>query len=74
MFGSYLKIILRNLIRHRIFSFINVIGLAVGITCFVVLTLFVIAGLIALLIALATVSYQSIKAALANPVEALRYE
>lgn len=36
--------------------------------------IFIMAGVIALLIALATVSYQAIKAALANPVESLRYE
>jgi len=35
---------------------------------------FVLSGALALLIALATVSYQSIKAALANPVDSLRYE
>ena len=35
---------------------------------------FAISGIIALLIALATVSIQAIKAAVANPVEALRYE
>jgi putative ABC transport system permease protein len=35
---------------------------------------FVLAGGLALLIALLTVSSQAIKAALANPVEALRYE
>jgi putative ABC transport system permease protein len=35
---------------------------------------FVMAGIIALFIALLTVSYQSIKAAVANPVESLRYE
>jgi putative ABC transport system permease protein len=35
---------------------------------------FVLAGIISLIIALLTVSYQTIKAALANPVEALRYE
>ncbi len=36
--------------------------------------IFVLAGGIVLLIALATVSYQAIKAAMANPVEALKYE
>ncbi len=35
---------------------------------------FILAGALALLIALLTVSYQAIKAALANPVESLRYE
>jgi putative ABC transport system permease protein len=35
---------------------------------------FAFAGLIALLIALLTVSFQSIKAALANPVKSLRNE
>ncbi len=35
---------------------------------------FLLAGLLALLIAWAAVSYQAIRAALANPVEALRYE
>ena len=36
--------------------------------------MFVLSGGIALLIALATVSFQAIKAAVANPIEALRYE
>jgi len=36
--------------------------------------IFVLAGLIALIIALLTVSYHTIKAARANPVEALKYE
>jgi putative ABC transport system permease protein len=36
--------------------------------------IFALSGGIALLIALATVSFQAIKAAIANPVEALRYE
>jgi putative ABC transport system permease protein len=35
---------------------------------------FILAGVLALVIALLTVGYQAIKAALANPVEALRYE
>ena len=36
--------------------------------------IFAVSGAIALLIALLTVSYQAIKAAIANPVESLRYE
>jgi putative ABC transport system permease protein len=38
------------------------------------LWVFVISGLLALVIALVTISYQSIRAATANPVETLRYE
>jgi putative ABC transport system permease protein len=40
----------------------------------VTLTIFLLSGLVVLIVALATVSYQSIRAALANPVESLRYE
>jgi putative ABC transport system permease protein len=36
--------------------------------------IFVVAGLLAVLIALLTVSFQAIKAAIANPVESLRSE
>ncbi len=38
------------------------------------LGVFILAGALALVIALATVSYQAVKAATANPVDALRYE
>ncbi|MFB0565118.1 MAG: ABC transporter permease [Candidatus Aminicenantaceae bacterium] len=38
------------------------------------LDIFIIAGAIALIIALFTVSYHSVKAAMANPVDSLRYE
>ena len=37
-------------------------------------TTFVLAGFLALSIALITVSFQAVKAALTNPVETLRYE
>ncbi|HLP18508.1 MAG TPA: ABC transporter permease [Bacteroidota bacterium] len=36
--------------------------------------IFIAAGLLALMIALATVSFQAIKAAIANPIQSLRYE
>jgi putative ABC transport system permease protein len=35
---------------------------------------FLVSGLLALFIALMAVSYQSIKAAVANPIESLKYE
>lgn len=33
MFKSYLKIALRNIIKHKGYSFINIIGLAIGMAC-----------------------------------------
>ena len=37
MFKNYLKIAFRNLWRHRVFSFINIMGLTVGMTaCFLI--------------------------------------
>ncbi len=41
MLKNYLKIALRNLLRHKGYSFINVAGLAVGITCCLLILLFV---------------------------------
>ncbi|HWK05372.1 MAG TPA: FtsX-like permease family protein [Puia sp.] len=37
MFKNYLKVAWRNIVRHKIFAFINVIGLAVGICACVVI-------------------------------------
>lgn len=41
MLKNYIKISFRNLIRFRTNSLINIIGLAVGITCFITLFLFI---------------------------------
>ena len=40
MFRNYLTIALRNLIRHRLYSVINIAGLAVGLACVLFITLF----------------------------------
>ncbi len=41
MFKSFVKIAVRNLLRHKGYSFINIAGLAVGITCCLLILLFV---------------------------------
>ena len=41
MFQNYLKIALRNLIKQRIYSLINIIGLAIGMTCCLLIALYV---------------------------------
>lgn len=41
MFKNYLKITFRNIRRQKIYSFINIAGLAVGLACFVLIMLFV---------------------------------
>jgi putative ABC transport system permease protein len=41
MFRNYLTTALRNLIRHRLYSFINIAGLAVGLACVILIMLFV---------------------------------
>src|SRR6266511_2105864 len=41
MFKNYLKIAWRNLIKNKVFSFINVAGLAIGLSCFLLITLYV---------------------------------
>ncbi len=41
MIRSYLKIAFRNLKRHKLYSFINIGGLAVGLAAFMLLALFV---------------------------------
>ena len=41
MVKNYLKIALRNLMRNKFYSIINVFGLAIGISCFTLIVLFV---------------------------------
>jgi putative ABC transport system permease protein len=41
MFRNYLTIALRNLVRHKLYSFINIAGLAVGLACVIFVILFV---------------------------------
>ena len=42
MFRNYFQIAVRNMKRDKIFSIINIAGLAVGITCFIVLSLYIV--------------------------------
>ncbi|UCE06949.1 MAG: ABC transporter permease, partial [bacterium] len=41
MFKNYLKITMRNINRYKGFSFINILGLAVGITCCILILLYI---------------------------------
>jgi putative ABC transport system permease protein len=41
MLKNYLKIAYRNLLNQKIYSFINIAGLAIGITCFILIYMFV---------------------------------
>jgi putative ABC transport system permease protein len=42
MIKNYLKIALRNLLKHKVYSLINILGLAVGIAASVLITLYVV--------------------------------
>ena len=41
MLKNYLKIALRNLLRHKLYSTINVFGLSVGMACVILISLFI---------------------------------
>ena len=41
MLRNYLKVAWRNLLRNKIFSFINISGLAIGLSCFLLISLYV---------------------------------
>ena len=41
MLTNYLKILFRSFIRNKTFSTINILGLSVGLTCFLLISLYV---------------------------------
>jgi putative ABC transport system permease protein len=38
---NYFKIAIRNILRHKVYSFINIMGLAVGMACCILILLWV---------------------------------
>lgn len=41
MFRNYLTVAWRNLVRHKLYSVINIVGLAIGLTCVLFVVLFI---------------------------------
>ena len=41
MFRNYMRVALRNVFKHKVHSFINVAGLAIGLASFVLIFLYV---------------------------------
>ena len=41
MFRNYLTIALRNITKHKLYSFINIAGLALGLACAILIILFI---------------------------------
>lgn len=41
MFRNYVRIAWRNLMKNKVFSFINIFGLSVGLTCCILITLYI---------------------------------
>jgi hypothetical protein len=87
MFNSYFKTAFRFLPKNKGFSFINIFGLGAGTLCCLYIVLYVseehsydipiswwmfgLGGLAAIIIAVFTISFQAIKAAIGNPVKSL---
>lgn len=42
MFSNFLKTAWRNLLKNKVFSFINILGLAIGLGCFLLITMYVV--------------------------------
>lgn len=41
MLKNYFKIAIRNLLRHKVYSFINIFGLAIGMACFLLIVFYI---------------------------------
>ena len=41
MIQNYLKLAWRNLMKNKVFSFINIFGLSVGLTCCILITIYI---------------------------------
>src|SRR5215211_1342772 len=41
MLRNYLKTAWRNLLKNKVFSFINILGLAIGLCCFLLISMYV---------------------------------
>lgn len=42
MLKNFINIAFRNLLKHKFYSFLNILGLSIGLSCFMVISLFVI--------------------------------
>ena len=42
MFKNYFNVAFRNLVKHKFYSLINVLGLSIGLTCFLLISLYVV--------------------------------
>lgn len=41
MLKNYFNIAVRSLLKHKFYSFLNILGLSIGLTCFMLITLFI---------------------------------
>lgn len=82
MFKNYLKIALRNIRKNPGFSFINPVAYIImrswlqkfAYRAGIGLGSFILTAILTFLLALLSVGYQSLRAAVADPVKSLRYE
>ena len=42
MFKTYIRLAFRSLVKNKVFSFINVFGLAIGLTCCLLISMYLV--------------------------------